>query len=129
MNWSGVEKYSDSVIFASIPSTLGGVIKIWDITFSVEGGGVASYQAGKYDVEKFGPIGPFFGESGYYNIGFSSSDSLKETKISPIVRIGFEWNIIGGGSIIGNWNPKLGDRPHHIGAGIGWQFLKQSPNS
>lgn len=128
IGWNGAEKYSDSVAFASLPATLGGTLKAWDLTLSAEGGGVASYQVGQYYVEKFGPAGPFFGTSGYYNIGLASNGSLEGAQLWPLVRIGLEWNFVGGGSIIGNWHPKLGDRPHHIGAGLGWQFLKQPLN-
>jgi len=128
IGWNGIEKYSDSVVYASLPATLGGTLRLWDLTFSAEGGGVASYQMGEYYVEKFGPAGPFFGTSGYYNTGLSANGSLEGAQLWPLVRIGLEWNFIGGGSIMGNWHPKLGSRPHHIGAGIGWQFLKQPLN-
>jgi hypothetical protein len=123
IGWSGIEKYSDSVDYFSIPFTFGAVAKWGDVSLGVESGARYSIQGGTYQVEKFGPVGPFFGQSGFYNIGFSSSSSLERSEIWPIARINLEWNFYSDAIFAGNWSPKIGSNPHHVAGGFGWKFL------
>ena len=131
LGWSGVESYDERAAFISMPLTMGGNLKFWNITFGAEVGARCSYQVGQISIEKFGPVGPFFGQSGFYNIGIASERTVELMQIWPILRLGFEWNIFSGMSVLGNWHPKLSSVPHHLAAGIGWQFLtvnKQNHN-
>ena len=81
-------------------------------------------QAGTVTIGKRGPVGPFFGDSGFYNIGIISSSDISSTNVWPVARVGIEWNVFSDLALMGNWNPKLGRYPQHVGAGIGWKFLE-----
>jgi hypothetical protein len=123
VGWSGIESYNEEAVFVSTPLTVGGNLKLWRVTLNAEAGARYSYQVGKISIGKFGPVGPFFGQSGFYNIGVSSERSIESMQIWPILRLGFEWNVFSDMSVLGNWHPKLGSNPHHLAAGVGWKFL------
>lgn len=123
VGWSGVESYNEEAVFISTPFTAGGNLKLWQVTLSSEVGARFSYQTGQIIVGKYGPVGPFFGQSGFYNIGVSSEKTIESQQIWPILRVGFEWNAFSDMSVLGSWHPKLGSNPHHLAAGVGWKFL------
>jgi len=129
IGWSGVERYVDTVNYFSMPMTFGAVVKWGDLSLGGEAGARYSLQGGSYYVEKFGPVGPFFGQSGFYNIGFTSSSNLERSDVWPIMRINFEWNFYSDASFVGNWSPKLGTNPHHVAGGLGWKFLSTAPSA
>jgi hypothetical protein len=124
LGWRGVESYEERAYFFSTPMMLGGNVKIWDITLSADVGARLVSQIGSTQVGKYGPVGPFFGTTGYYNIGISSDRDITTMQIWPILRFGIEWNPISKVSILGNWQPKIDKYPNQVSGGIGWQFLK-----
>lgn len=123
IGWAGIESYSEEALFVSTPLTAGGNLKLWNVTLGAEIGVRYSYQAGQINIGKFGPVGPFFGQSGFYNIGVASERTVELMQIWPIIRMGFEWNVFSDMSILGNWKPKLASSPHQVAAGVGWKFL------
>lgn len=123
IGWAGIESYNEETAFISTPLTIGGNLKFWNVTLNAEVGARYSYQTGRIDIGKFGPVGPFFGQSGFYNIGVAAERTVELMQIWPIIRMGFEWNVFSDMSILGNWHPKLGNSPHHVATGIGWKFL------
>lgn len=125
VGWSGIESYSEEAAFISTPLTIGGNLKFWRLTLNAEAGARYSYQIGQISIGKFGPVGPFFGQSGFYNIGVSSARSVDSMQIWPILRLGFEWNVFSDMSVLGNWQPKIENSPHHLSVGAGWKFLSE----
>ncbi len=124
LGWRGVETYEETAYFFSTPLMFGGNIKFWDITLSADLGARLVGQMGSTQVGKYGPVGPFYGTSGYYNIGVSSDRDITAMQVWPILRFGIEWNPISKVSILGNWQPKIDKYPNQVSGGIGWQFLK-----
>lgn len=124
LGWKGVETYEETAYFFSTPLMFGGNIKFWDITLSADLGARLVGQMGSTQVGKYGPVGPFYGTSGYYNIGVSSDRDITTMQVWPILRLGIEWNPISKVSILGNWQPKIDKYPNQVSGGIGWQFLK-----
>lgn len=126
VGWQGEETYDETVSFISLPASLGGRLKIWDITILGETGARIIGQRGNAKVQKWGAVGPFFGQNGFYNIGLFDQRNTDVIGVWPTARIGLELKTEYDLSIMGNWQPKLGEQPQYFSAGIGVQFLKSS---
>jgi len=124
VGWRGEETYDEKVTFISVPTTLGTSVTLHGLTLSLDGTLNMISQAGTVTIGKRGPVGPFFGDSGFYNIGIISSSDISSTNVWPVARVGIEWNVFSDLALMGNWNPKIGRYPQHVGAGIGWKFLE-----
>lgn len=125
VGWQGVESYEETSYFLSTPMMLGSSVKLWDITLSADIGARLIGQIGKAQVGKYGSVGPFFGETGYFAIGIASDRDISTMQIWPILRVGVEWNPIQKLSILSNWQPKISDYPNQINGGVSWQFLRK----
>lgn len=123
VSWQGEETYNEKLSYFSFPSTIGMSLQLRNITISIDGTINIISQSGAASVEKWGPVGPFFGSAGFYNIGVISSANIGSTNIWPIIKLGIEWNAFSDFHILGNWNPKLGSYPQHASLGVGWLFL------
>ena len=124
VGWQGVESYEETTYFLSAPATFGGSVSLWNVTISADVGGRIIGQSGSIAVGKNGPVGPFFGESGYFGIGVTSDRDITSIQVWPVIRLGIEWNPLKQVSMMGNWQPKIGEYPQQISGGVGWQFLK-----
>ena len=126
VRWRGIESFEEVITFLSIPSTIGSSLSLWNLTASADLGLSLAGQLGRISVSKMGPVGPFFGESGFYNVGVVSDDAATQFVVWPTVRLGIEWKITSKMRMMGNWNPKLGQSPQHAAVGLGWQFMRLS---
>lgn len=123
VGWRGEETYEEKLTYISFPSSVGTSLTFRSLTVSLVGYLNLISQTGTSKVSKWGPVGPFFGVSGFYNIGVSSTSDIGSTGLWPIARVSAEWNIFSDMSLMGNWNPKMGRYPQHAGIGVGWRFL------
>lgn len=126
VGWKGEETYDESTSFVSLPLTLGGKVKVWRVTANGEIGARIIGQMGTSKVQKWGAVGPFFGESGFYNIGLFDERSSNTIGVWPTARLGLEVATFYDLSLMGNWQPKLGEQPQYFSAGLGLKFLKSS---
>jgi hypothetical protein len=124
VGWKGTESYEEKITYVSLPTTLGTSVSLYGLTLSLDGTLNMISQSGTVTISKWGPVGPFFGDNGFYNIGVTSSSDVSSTNVWPVARVGLEWNVFSDLNLMGNWNPKIGRYPQHVGAGIGWKFLK-----
>lgn len=123
VSWQGEESYDEKLSYFSFPSMLGMSLQLRNITISVDGTINIISQFGTANIAKWGPVGPFFGSAGFYNIGVISSANIDSINIWPFIKLGIEWNAFSDFHVLGNWNPKMGSYPQHAGLGLGWLFL------
>lgn len=94
IGWSGQETFDQNTTLIGVPSYLINSIKLYNFTLS----GLLQYNIvysnDIYKITKNGKIGPFLGETGYFNTGIESNESIKKFHIFPDYGVSLEYKIL-----------------------------------
>jgi len=112
VQWEGDEKYSHAVHILGATGLLVSRARWENFTIGLDVGATPTYAWGNNSLSKTGIIGPFFGVSGFFNIGVETSSSVNFFALVPRLNLTEEWEFYPGSTLSLSYGPPLVNHLH-----------------
>ena len=112
VGWEGDEKYSHSVHILGVTGLLIGKVRWGSLTLGADTGVTPTYSWGNNSLSKTGVVGPFLGNSGYFNIGVETFAPVNLSTWVPRMNLTEEWEFLPGSTLALAYGPPLLDTFH-----------------
>ena len=112
VKWEGDEKYSHALHVIGATGLLVSRMRLKNFTIGLDAGLTPTYSLGYNSLSKVGAIGPFFGLSGFFNVGVETSSHINLFTLIQRLNLTEEWEFTPNSTLSLSYGPPLLNELH-----------------